>query len=145
MQATRARFLRLRNMANLRSGRANAYFYKFLCTGTRGRPEKSRRWSLEKPPWICLLKNASVAYILGSSSNQDDDGDKNVANLHIWQWKQQFCTLCTCIFHFLTFCRRTRSFYDVKWLVLQLSGQREHMMTNVVQLCLLISQALVPI
>ena len=25
-----------------------------------------------------------------------------------------FCTLCTCIFHFLTFCRRSRSFYDVK-------------------------------
>ena len=25
-------------MANLRSGRANAYFYNFLCTGTRGRP-----------------------------------------------------------------------------------------------------------
>ena len=142
MQATRARFLRLRNMANLRSGRANAYFYNFLCTGTRGRPgarsirpkfpeisvqnsmdrfgptgkvskklvhllrwsslpgrtgwnfgwmdrapEKSRRWSLEKPPWICSLKNASVAYILGSLSNQDDDGDKNVTNLHIWQWK----------------------------------------------------------
>ena len=50
-------------MANLRSGRTNAYFCKVLCTGTRGRPEKSRRWSLENAPWIGSLKNASVAYI----------------------------------------------------------------------------------
>ena len=57
---------------------------------------------------------------------------------------QYFCTLCTCIFHLLTFWRRSRSFYDVKWPVLQLCGRREHMMTNV-QFCLLISQALVPI
>ena len=28
--------------------------------------------------------------------------------------KQYFCTLCTCIFHFLTFCRSSRSFHDVK-------------------------------
>ena len=143
MQATRARFLRLRNMANLRSGRANAYFYKFLCTGTRVRPEKSRRWSLEKPPWICSLKNASVAYMLGSLSNHDNDGDKNVTNLHIWQWRQQLCTLCTCSFHFWTSRRRSRSFYDVKWPVLQLCGRHEHMMTNV-QFCFLMSQALVP-
>ena len=58
--------------------------------------------------------------------------------------KQYFCTFCTCIFHFLTFCRRSRSFYDVKWPVLQLCGRREHTMTNV-QFCLLMSQALVPI
>ena len=57
--------------------------------------------------------------------------------------KQYFCALCTCIFHFLTFCRRSRSFYDVKWAVLQLCGRREHMMTNV-QFCFLMSQALVP-
>ena len=63
MQATRARFLGLLKMANLRSGRTNAYFCKVLCTGTRGRPEKSRRWSLENAPWIGSLKNASVAYI----------------------------------------------------------------------------------
>ena len=35
------------------------------------------------------------------------------------------------IFFFFTFCRRSRSFYDVKWPVLQLCGRREHMMTNV--------------
>ena len=58
--------------------------------------------------------------------------------------KQYFCTLCTCIFHFLTFWRRSRSFYDVKWPVLQLCGRREHKMTTV-QFCLLLSQALVPI
>ena len=29
--------------------------------------------------------------------------------------------LCTCIFHLLTFWRRSRSFYDVKWPVLQRS------------------------
>ena len=28
--------------------------------------------------------------------------------------KTVFCTLCTCIFHFFTFCRRSRSFYDLK-------------------------------
>ena len=50
----------------------------------------------------------------------------------------------TCIFHLLTFWRRSRSFYDVKWPVLQLCGPREHMMTNV-QFCLLMPQALVPI
>ena len=28
--------------------------------------------------------------------------------------KQYFCTICTCIFHFWTFRRRSRSFHDVK-------------------------------
>ena len=122
MQATRARFLRLRNMANLRSGRANAYFYKFLCTGSRGRPEKSRIWSLEKPPWICSLKNASVAYILGSLSNQDDDGDKNVTNLHIWQWKTEVLHALHVQFSFLDisqtfsfFLRREMTCFAVEW------------------------------
>ena len=32
--------------------------------------------------------------------------------------KQYFCTLCTCIFHLLTFWRRSRSFCDVKFAVL---------------------------
>ena len=50
---------------------------------------------------------------------------------------QYFCTNCTCIFHLLTFWRRSRFFYDVKWPVLQLCGRREHMMTNV-QFCLII-------
>ena len=30
--------------------------------------------------------------------------------------KQYFCTLCTCIFHLLTFWKRSRSFYDVNGL-----------------------------
>ena len=41
--------------------------------------------------------------------------------------KQYLCTLCTCIFHLLIFWSCFRSFYDVKWPVLQLCGQ----MTNV--------------
>ena len=70
------------------------------------------------------------------------EGNENPINLHIWQEKQYFCTLCTCISHLLTFWRRSRSFYYVKWPVLQLCGRREHMMTNV---NVLMSQALVPI
>ena len=48
--------------------------HNFTSSGTRLRPEKSRRWSLEKPPWICSLKNASVPYIfpiLWQSSSHD--------------------------------------------------------------------------
>ena len=44
--------------------------------------------------------------------------------------KQYFCTLCTCIFHLLTFWRHSRSFYDVKLPVLQLCGRRDRMMVN---------------
>ena len=47
-------------------------------------------------------------------------------------------------FIFWHFWTSSRSFYDVKWPVLQLCGRLEHMMTNI-QFCLLISQALVPI
>ena len=50
--------------------------------------------------------------------------------------KQYFCTLS----HLLTFWRRSRSFYDMKWPVLQLCGRRQHMMT-IVQFCLHISQS----
>ena len=57
----------------------------------------------------------------------DDDGNKNVTNLHIWQWKTiLFCTLCTCIFHFWTSRRSSRSFHDVQWPVLQLRGRCEY-------------------
>ena len=73
----------------------------------------------------------------GSLSNHDDDGNKNVTNLHIWQWKTVFLRVFTCIFPFLTFCRRSRSFYDVKWPVLHVCGRLEHMMTNV-QFCLVL-------
>jgi len=79
--------------------------------------------------------------ILGSLSNHDDDGNKNPTNLHIWQWKTVFLHALHVLFHLLTFWRRSRFFYDVKWPVLQLCGRREHMMTNV-EFCLL-SQVLV--
>ena len=98
-----------------------------------------------------------TSILLGSLSKHDGDGSENV----IWKCnfaflqnttttatktlqiclfdneKQYFCTLCTCIFHLLTFWRRSRSFYDVKWPVLQLCGRRQHMMTkfNFVFLC----------
>ena len=72
--------------------------------------------------------------ITGSLSNHDHDVNKNPTNLHIWQWKTVF--LHALYVHFLTFLRRSRSFYDVKWPVLQLCGRRQHMMTNV-QFCLL--------
>ena len=51
--------------------------------------------------------------------------------------KQQFCTLCTCIF------QDTFSFFS-HWKWLQLCGRREHMMTNV-QFFLFISEALVSV
>ena len=85
--------------------------------------------------WYAKTMSSSLGAKLGSSSNHDDDGNRNPKNLHIWHWKIVFCTLYTCIFHLLTFWRRSRSFYDVKWPFLQLCGWREHMMTNV-QLCL---------
>ena len=58
--------------------------------------------------------------------------------------KQYFCTLCTCVLRFSTFHRRSSSFHDEKWPVLQLCGRREHMMTNV-HICILTAEALVPI
>mgnify|MGYP006964561750 CR=1 FL=1 len=39
--------------------------------------------------------------------------------------KHQLCMLSTCVFHFCTFHRRSSSFHDVKWPVLQLSLRRE--------------------
>ena len=63
-----------------------------------------------------------VVAVLGSLRNHKDDSNKNPTNLHIWQWKQYFCMLCICIFHLLIFWRRSCSFYDMKWPVLQLCG-----------------------
>ena len=60
---------------------------------------------------------------LGSLSNHDDDDNKNVTNLHIWQWKTMVLhSLQVHFFHFWTFRRRSCSFHDVKWPVLQLCG-----------------------
>ena len=64
--------------------------------------------------------NHAFVATLGSLSNHDYDGNKNPTNLHIWQWKTLFMHALHVHFHFLTFCRRSRSFYDVKWPVLQL-------------------------
>ena len=51
-------------------------------------------------------------------SNHDNDGNKNVANLHIWQWKTAF-------FLFWTFRSCSRSFHVVEWSVFQLCGGLE--------------------
>ena len=53
--------------------------------------------------------------LLESLSNHDDDGNKNLQICIFDNEKQYFCTLCTCIFHLLTFWRRSRSFYDLTW------------------------------
>ena len=71
------------------------------------------------------------------SRNHDDDGNKNLTNLQIWQWKTIVLHALHVQFSFLTFRRRSHSFYDAKRPVLQLCGRRDHMMTNV-QFCLLI-------
>ena len=87
----------------------------------------------------------STTQLSGSLSNQDDDGNKNPTNFHIWQWKTVF--LHALHVHFSSFdILKTFSFFlrREKWLVLQFCGRYERMMTNV-QLYLFISQALVPI
>ena len=72
---------------------------------------------------------------IDSLSNHDDDGN-NTAQICIFDnEKQYFCTLCACIYLVLTFCRRSCSFFDVKWPVLQVCGRCEHMMTNFVFSC----------
>ena len=69
-----------------------------FCKNTIRELKQPRRQRQQKPQQICIFDNE----------------------------KQHFCTLCTCIFQLLTFWRRSRSFYDVKWPVLQLCGRREH-------------------
>ena len=56
-----------------------------------------------------------------------------------------FARFARAFFHFLTFRRRSRSFHDVKRLVLRLCGRREHMMMTNVQFYFLISEVLAPI
>ena len=87
----------------------------------------------------CSVSLQLSSWILGSLGNHDDDGNKNPTNLHILQWKTVFLHALHVHFSFLTFCRRSRSFYDVKWPVSQLCGRRERMMTNI-QFCLLLSK-----
>ena len=68
---------------------------------------------------VLTLETSFGGYvILESLSNHDDNGNKNPTNLHIWQWKQYFCTLCTCISHLLTFSFflwREMTFFAVVW------------------------------
>ena len=52
-----------------------------------------------------------------------------------------FARSARAFFIFWTFHRPSRSFHDMKWVVLQLCGRREHLMTNV-PLCLPTSKAL---
>ena len=53
-----------------------------------------------------------------------------------------FARCARAFFIFWTFQRPSHSFHDMKWVVLQLCGRREHLMTNV-PFCLLTSKALV--
>ena len=89
------------------------------------------------------VSNVTI-FLLGSSRNHHHDGNKDVTNLHIWLSKTIVLHALHVQFSFLIFRRRSRSFCDVKWPVLQLCGRRDHMMTNV-KFCLLICEALVPI
>ena len=74
---------------------------------------------------------------LGSSSNHDDDGNKNHSNLHIGQWKTVF--LHSLYVHFSSFdILKTLSFFqwrEMTFFVVVWTTWREHMMTNV-QFCL---------
>ena len=47
--------------------------------------------------------NRWSSLIVGSLSNHDDNGNENLQISIFDKEKQYFCTLCTCIFHFLTF------------------------------------------
>ena len=102
--------------------------------------------------WLCktiskyhswyLCQISLQIMLLGNLNNHDVDGNKNPTNLHIWQWKTVFLHALHVhfLFFFLTLWRRSLSFYDVKRLVLQLCGRREHMIRNV-QFCPLMLQA----
>ena len=40
--------------------------------------------------FVWVLFRWVLGVLLGSLSNHDDDGNKNLTNLHIWQWKTVF-------------------------------------------------------
>ena len=52
--------------------------------------------------------------LIGSLRNHDDDGNKNVTNLHIWLWKTIVLHALHVQFSFSTFRWRSRSFCDEK-------------------------------
>ena len=92
----------------------------------------------------CRWCRPCLSSLIGSLRNHDDNGNKNVANLCIWQWKTIDFHALHVQFSFLYISQLSRSFHDVKWPVLPLCGRREHMMTNV-QFYLLTYEALVAI
>ena len=54
--------------------------------------------------WYAKTISSSRGAKLGSSSNHDEDGgNKNHTNLHIWQWKTVFLHALHGIFHLFTF------------------------------------------
>ena len=63
-------------------------------------------------------------FSLGSLRNHDDDGNKNVSNLHIWRWKTIVLHALHVQFSFLAFRRRSRSFCDVKLHIKELKQPR---------------------
>ena len=67
--------------------------------------------------WRFCCRRCCLSSLQGSLRNYDDDGSKNITICIFDSEKQQFCTLCTCNFHFWTFRRCFRSFHDVKWPV----------------------------
>ena len=63
-------------------------------------------------------------FSLGSLRNHDDDGNKNVSNLHIWRWKTIVLHALHVQFSFLAFRRRSPSFCDVKLHIKELKQPR---------------------
>ena len=67
----------------------------------------------------------SVIAAIGSSSNNDDDGNKNPTNLHIWKWKTVFLHALHVHFSsfdilktFSSFLRREMTCFAVVWTML---------------------------
>ena len=73
-------------------------------------------------------------------SNHDHDGNKNVTNLHIWQWKT--IALHALHVHF-SFLDMSQTFSFNPRPLLQLCEQSEHLTPNI-QFCFLTLEALVP-
>ena len=72
-----------------------------------------------------LLYHMEIPFLLwGSSSNHDDDGNNNVTNLHIWQWKTIVLHTSHVHFSFWTFGRRSSSCtYDGKCSIMFLTSE----------------------
>ena len=67
--------------------------------------------------WYAKTMSSSRGAKLGSSSNHDDDGNRNPKNLHIWHWKTVFLHASFDIlktFSFFLWCEMT--FFAVVWM-----------------------------